>query len=1387
MSTLAERKAANDLPLWRLLAIPAAVLVGGAAGWFAVPFGPAAIAGALALLLGSVVFLLRPLLPPLFGPIFVYDLVGTARRGRYVVVRCLYIAALLVMLFLLYAQWFGKSGGLFELFTAERINRNDVSAFNDSFFQMFMAVQFLVIVLLTPGITAGAVAEEKDRRTLEFLLATDLHNHEIVFGKLAARLAYMTLVLLTGLPVLSLLQLLGGVDPKLMLAGFVATGVTMLSLAGLSILNSVYATKPRTAIALTYVQAAAYFAVTTCSLWLWDPGKMPWPAQWACAGNVYVALSELRAMVAPGGGAGGVTLVSGLPRVLIGYAGFHLAVTLLCLLASLVGLRLWARWQASGRSRKAYVIAFTQKRLPRVSGRPMLWKELYSEPLFRLGEAAQIIITTFIVLCLVFGAFVLISVVTVGLMLGNMGQSMNRTVCIMGTAVATLMVLGTAVRAAGAISGERDRQTMDTLLTTPIENDSIVWSKWWGSVLGVRKAGYCLLILWAVGAGTGGLSPLALPLLLLALFVYLGFAGSLGLWFSLRCRTTLRATIWTIVTLAGVSLGHWVLTFFCSPLMYFAQPTPAPAPGRIPTPGPNGEPRWTRLLSDVQAYSLTPPATMVALAFSNEELALDGSRNHGYGYDEDFSNSNPLLRVALGLVGIAAYGIAAIVLLLLTRARFTPLTGRLPLPGAVPRRPLNEAPSTVPAEGPVPVNSMPHPLRPRPPSAGRRFAEWLRHELSPAAFRRSWRPRLAVALLLAGAALLVGLGGALAAWQQAALWAGLVTALAVLARRGWLVLFGPVFFYDLVRTARQGRTFLLRGAYAVALLVVLFLIYSAWFGGSDSLDDLFGEVHVGVQELADFGARFFLTFVGVQFGAVFLLAPAFTANAIAEEKEKKTLDYLLATDLGNREIVLGKLASRLLTMLLLLMGGLPVLSFVQFLGGVDPNLVLAGFAATAVTMLSLGSLGILNSVYAQRPRGAVFSTYVEAGAYLLFSSCCGGWVSLSTVWTPLEWVAAGNIFVAYRRVTDSAAAAGGTTGTAVLSVLGEYVLFHAVVTVVLAGLATLKLRAWNREARPQSERAALQTRQVVSPELRARLRLPRVGDEPILWRELYAEHGYRLHPLARGLLTFLGGAFLFVAGLAYLCGIAASLAFDRPAEFATEWVRVVGTTVGCLMLAAVAVRASTGLSAERDRQTLDSLLTTPLSNRSLLSGKWLGSLLSVRLAWWCLGAVWLLGFLAGGLHVLSALMLLASWWVYAAFAAGLGLWFSLHCRTSLRATAWTLLTLLVAGGVPFLLCGAVGTALLEDLSPDRSVRLADLSALTPPGAMVYLAFGWGDWYSFDPALKASAGEVALAWAGVVAYALAAAALWFGVGARFGAVTGRMPDGRTSGQWPVASG
>src|SRR5262245_49189846 len=121
------------LPPWRwrlakLLALAAvgAAAVAGAERSQGLPFWLAVALGGLLVVAATVV--VRPLLPPLFGPILFYDLVSTARRGRQVIVRCAYIAALLVMLFLLYAEWFGRGGDLTGLLSTERIDRNQVTA-----------------------------------------------------------------------------------------------------------------------------------------------------------------------------------------------------------------------------------------------------------------------------------------------------------------------------------------------------------------------------------------------------------------------------------------------------------------------------------------------------------------------------------------------------------------------------------------------------------------------------------------------------------------------------------------------------------------------------------------------------------------------------------------------------------------------------------------------------------------------------------------------------------------------------------------------------------------------------------------------------------------------------------------------------------------------------------------------------------------------------------------------------------------------------------------------------------------------------------------------------------------------------------------------------------
>ena len=60
---------------------------------------------------------------------------------------------------------------------------------------------------------------EKDRRTLDFLLATRLSNAEIVLGKLAACMTFLAAEFAVGLPIMLLLQSAGGDRSQADLAG----------------------------------------------------------------------------------------------------------------------------------------------------------------------------------------------------------------------------------------------------------------------------------------------------------------------------------------------------------------------------------------------------------------------------------------------------------------------------------------------------------------------------------------------------------------------------------------------------------------------------------------------------------------------------------------------------------------------------------------------------------------------------------------------------------------------------------------------------------------------------------------------------------------------------------------------------------------------------------------------------------------------------------------------------------------------------------------------------------------------------------------------------------------------------------------------------------------
>jgi ABC-type transport system involved in multi-copper enzyme maturation permease subunit len=105
------------------------------------------------------------------------------------------------------------------------------------------------------------------------------------------------------------------------------------------------------------------------------------------------------------------------------------------------------------------------------------------------------------------------------------------------------------------------------------------------------------------------------------------------------------------------------------------------------------------------------------------------------------------------------------------------------------------------------------------------------------------------------------------------------------------------------------------------------------------------------------------------------ISPAFTAGAIAGERERKTYDVLLITPLRARQIVGGKLGSVFLFLLLLILASLPIQSLAFLFGGVALPEVLIATLGLLVTVLAFGALGLYISTMARTTMIAIVTTY----------------------------------------------------------------------------------------------------------------------------------------------------------------------------------------------------------------------------------------------------------------------------------------------------------------------------------------------------------------------------------------------------------------------------
>lgn len=172
----------------------------------------------------------------------------------------------------------------------------------------------------------------------------------------------------------------------------------------------------------------------------------------------------------------------------------------------------------------------------------------------------------------------------------------------------------------------------------------------------------------------------------------------------------------------------------------------------------------------------------------------------------------------------------------------------------------------------------------------------------------------------------------------------------------------PVLQRELVVNLRMTRAFLLLFAYIAGLGL---LVYAAW-PANQTLDLARPEE---AKKLVN------LFFLG-QYLLVSLMAPSFAAGAITGEKERESYEMLLASPLRPGAIVLGKLAASLVPLAELMICSLPIVMLCLPLGGVSLYEVFAAYIAMAFSVALSGMISLWTSSYFTRTSAALVVSYI---------------------------------------------------------------------------------------------------------------------------------------------------------------------------------------------------------------------------------------------------------------------------------------------------------------------------------------------------------------------------------------------------------------------------
>jgi ABC-type transport system involved in multi-copper enzyme maturation permease subunit len=183
----------------------------------------------------------------------------------------------------------------------------------------------------------------------------------------------------------------------------------------------------------------------------------------------------------------------------------------------------------------------------------------------------------------------------------------------------------------------------------------------------------------------------------------------------------------------------------------------------------------------------------------------------------------------------------------------------------------------------------------------------------------------------------------------------------------------PIVESVVVRAGRRTLQTWLRTGYVAALM-----LFALW-----SLSGATTAAGTSMSVLGQNGEKMFTNIAILQLALVCIVSPVFTAGAINAERNGRTLPVLLSTPMSGGQIVLGSLLSRVFLIWALLAAGVPILAVTRLFGRVSNAQIFLATGLAGATALVTGAVAVAWSALAVGGRRSLFAFYAAIFAYLL--------------------------------------------------------------------------------------------------------------------------------------------------------------------------------------------------------------------------------------------------------------------------------------------------------------------------------------------------------------------------------------------------------------------